>query len=351
MNRHTEAERASGTLLEMTLLRMSKAASALTSAVRFCIRLPLEVMAPIKILSLAPRERLLRASRLLLFPAKLYQLWTLGFLRSYIGHREHPDRFFYFSHDYYLSKIFSLRQRLSCAVSHYEHERRNCGPAYHHAVYRSSEGLTLWHRDINGTRYTICLRATEEFRHEGDLSILCLVDDVRVSRLCFSYVKGSLFGIGEPTTLFVTRNQSDRNPELQRFRADFKQNSPPYFCVAALCGIAMAHGVRRICLIHDEAQVAHEPRYAQSFKNSYSAFWQAFGAQKLDAHDAFTMTVPPELNPIAAVKHRARASARRQNWLEIMVNARHAILEHRVTGFPEPIDVETSALLRTQSPH
>jgi hypothetical protein len=164
--------------------------------------------------------------------------------------------------------------------------------------------------------------------------------------LSFSYLQGAIFGIDQPMTVLVTRNQSEKNVELKRFRADFKQNSPPYFCVAALCGIAMAHGIRQICLIQEEAQIAYDPRFAQSFRNSYSFFWQAFGAKEIDARNAYVMAVPPDLNPIETVKHKSRAVERRKNWLEIMVNARHAIVENRVTHFPVPIDVQTSSLLR-----
>jgi uncharacterized protein VirK/YbjX len=334
-------------VLDAVFLWMVRAGSALTVGVRRLVQRPFQSGGATHPLFIASPQRLLRACKILLFPGKLYRLWRLHFLKSYIGHRQHPDRFFYFSHESYLSKEFSLRQRLACAVSHYEHESRNCGPAYHEAVYRAPRGLTLWQRLVNGTRYTLSLRATEQYRHEGDLSILCLVDDEPVCRLSFSFVHGTLFGIDAPMTLLVTRNQTNRNAALQRFRADFKQNSPPYFCVAAVCGIAMAHGMRELCLIRDEAQVSYDPRFAQSFKNSYSGFWPSFGAKPLDSHAAFTMTVPPALNPIANVKHKSRAAARRQNWLEIMVNARQAILEDRITRLPSPIDVETSALLRT----
>jgi len=331
-------------------LRLSNVGSALSNALGYWSRRRLLDGLPVHPIFNVTPERLYRATKVLLFPEKIYQLWRLDFLRSYIGHRKHPDRFYFFSYDYYLSKNFSLRQRISSAVSHYRYESRSCGPAYHRAVYHSPEGLILWHRNINGTRYALSLRATEEVRHEGDLSILCMVDDVHVSRLCFTYVRGEVFGIDEPMTLLVTRNQTERNTELLRFRADFKQNSPPYFCVAAVCGIAMAHGIRRICLIHEEAQIAYEPRYAQSFKNSYSALWQAFGAKEMDAHAAFSMAVPPELSSLATVKHKARAGARRQNWLEIMINAREACLAHRVTRLPSPIDMDTSLLLRTAAP-
>jgi hypothetical protein len=327
MTRHTDAPN-QGALSDAGLLWISKAGSALSVAVADWFHKPLRPGASTHPIFQAPPDRLLRASRILLFPDKLFQLWRLSFLRPYTGNREHPDRFFYFVHKHYLSKRFSLRQRITCAV------------------YHSPEGLTLWRRDIDGTRYTICLRASESFRHEGDLSVICLVDDVRVCRICFSYVRGALFGVDAPATVFVTRNQSDRNAALARFRADFKQNSPPYFCLAAVFGIAMAHGLRNIFMVEDEAQIAYEPRHAQSFKNSYSDFWRAFGAKELEDYGAFTMTVPPELNPISTVKHKARAAARRQNWLEIMVNARQAILPHRVNSSPPPIDVEAATLIR-----
>ncbi len=356
MARPTEAASAHGALLDTVFSWMVRVGSAVSAALRYCIHPPIVMRVLRRSTSQGPPPalegnltlvRMLAAARILLFPRKLGQLWRLHFLDSYFGHLPHPDKFFFLTHNFYLSKGFTLRQRAASAISHYAHEKRSCGPAYHRAVYRSAEGLMLWHRHINGSRYALCLRATDDWRTEGDLSILCLVDDVTVCRLSFSYVHGALFGIDAPMTLLVTRNQTNRNAALQRFRADFKQNSPPYFCVAAVCGIAMAHGMREICLIRDEAQVGYDPRFAQSFKNSYSGFWPSFGAQPLDKHDAFSMTVPPALNPIANVKHKSRAAARRQNWLEIMVNARQAILKDRLTRSPIPIDVETSALLST----
>lgn len=343
MLRHKEDFTSFAPWVDDTVSWMVKTATTMTRAASRTVELKLHRGAPEGNLTAV---RVLRASRILLFPEKLAQLWRMGFLRCFFGSGEYPDKFFFLSYNHYLSRRFSLRQRVSCAVDHYGHEWRSCGPRYHEAVYGSAEGLTLWKRTVHGTQYTLCLRATEDLRREGDLSILCFAGGTRVCRVSFSYVRGGLFGIDSPFTIFVTRNQSDRNAALQRFRADFKQNSPPYFCVAALCGIAMAHGIYQICLIQDEAQIAYQPCHAQSFKNSYSEFWRAFGANQWETRGIFTMTVPPELNPISTVKHKARAAARRQNWLEIMVNARQAILPHRVNSSPPPIDVEAATLIR-----
>ena len=175
-----------------------------------------------------------------------------------------------------------MAQRIDCAITHYSFEGRNYGPTYHRSVHQSPHGLVLWHRVVDGTRYAITLRATEDIRREGDLSVLCFVNDTRVCRVSFSYVNGSLFGLRPGRTMFVTRSQTDRNPELQRFRDTFKQNSPPYFCLASVCGIAMANGMRTILMIKHDAQIGYAEQYAEGFRNSYSALWEAFGAQEIE---------------------------------------------------------------------
>ena len=258
---------------------------------------------------------------------KRKDLWSLKFMRPY------------------LSRNLTLAQRIGCAITHYSFEGRNYGPIYHRSVHQSAGGLVLWHQVVDGTRYTIALRATEDTRREGDLSVSCFVNDTRVCRLCFSYVNASLFGLRPGRTMFVTRSQTDRNSELQCFRDTFKQNSPPYFCLAAVCGIAMANGMRAIFMIKPDAQLGYAERYAEGFRNSYSELWEAFGAQELDQLHAYTMSLPLKLNPLSCVKHKGRAIARRRNWLEVALSARRAMLEDRTSSDPAPIEGEAYALL------
>jgi uncharacterized protein len=249
-------------------------------------------------------------------------LWSLRFMRPY------------------LSKNLTLAQRIGCAITHYSFEGRNYGPNYHRSVHQSERGLVLWHRVVDGMRYTIALHGTEDTRREGDLSVSCFVNDTRVS-----YVNGRLFGLGPGRTMFVTRSQTSRSPELQRFRDTFKQNSPSYFCLASVCGIAMANGMRTILMIKHDAQLGYAERYAEGFRNSYSALWEAFGAQELDHLHAYAMSLPLKLNTLSCRRHKARAIARRRNWLEIALSARQAMLEDRTSRAPPPIEGEAHALL------
>jgi hypothetical protein len=143
--------------------------------------------------------------------------------------------------------------------------------------------------------------------------------------------------------MFVTRSQTDRNPELQRFRDSFKQNSPPYFCLAAVCGIAMANGMPAIVMVKDEAQIAYQERYAEGFRHSYSGLWEAFGAQEIVDGSSYMMSIPPKLSPLSSVEHKNRALARRRNWLEIALSAREVMLQDRTNWAPPPIDGEALA--------
>jgi hypothetical protein len=140
--------------------------------------------------------------------------------------------------------------------------------------------------------------------------------------------------------MFVTRSQTDRSPELQRFRDTFKQNSPSYFCLASACGIAMANGMRTIFMIKHDAQIEYAEQYAEGFRNSYSALWEAFGAREIERRHAYMMAIPLKLSPLSSVKHRGRAIARRRNWLDIAHSARQAMLEDRTSCVPRAIEGE-----------
>jgi uncharacterized protein VirK/YbjX len=283
-------------------------------------------------------KRLVAACRILAYPQKLRTLWQMKFMGPYFKGYKPRDRFFFLTHNYYLSRYFTVAQRIDSAIFHYRFEGENCPPGYLPAVYESSRGLMLWHQVVNGARCAITLCATEDNRYEGDLSVRCFVNDVRVCRVSFSYVNSSVFGLPPQPTMFVTRNQTDQVPELKLFRDAFKQNSPPYFCIAAVCGIAMANGMPAIYMVKADAQIAYAEDYAESFSNSYSTLWKRLGAREIGGQHAYSMPIPLLLAPLSAVKHRSRAIARRRNWLEIALCARRTVLAQKMSPVPPPAE-------------
>src|ERR1700689_3951502 len=90
--------------------------------------------------------RLIAATRILSFPSKLKRLWSLNFMRPYFSDDKNRDTFYFLTHNYYLSRYFTLAERVDCAISHYSFEGENYGPTYRRSVYQSPLGLVSWHR-------------------------------------------------------------------------------------------------------------------------------------------------------------------------------------------------------------
>lgn len=245
------------------------------------------------------------------------------------------DFFHHLRHQFYLTKQLSTRQRLEIALHHHDYEFRSHSNAYRAQVYRAP-GLTLWEAELNGTHFRIQLSASRDLPWEGDLSVTLRADGARLCTMSFTYVDASLFGAGSTPMMFVTRNQSDpQRPEQQLFRQSFRHTTPHYLCLAAVFGIAEAHGMDRIAAVRGHAQIACTPENQAVLQNSYDEFWRAFRGTELD-EQAFVLPVPMTLTPLSEIKakHRGRAVERRRSWSDISTGTR-AVL----AGFQASPDV------------
>ena len=259
------------------------------------------------------------------------ELFELDVYRNYIATSENRDALFHLSHRHYLSTRIGYRQRVECALTHYRYEGQHYDDRYKNAVYRD-DGLVLWSRSVDGIDYSIRLRSTQDPRHEGGTSIVLQADDIRLSEMSFVWVDGTLLGAPAGILPLITKNQSVKfdAAALHRFREAFPQNSPSYFCFAAMHGIATAHGHRRIAGIKHDCQIAFDDRFAQSFRNSYTDFWKSFGGTESNGQ-AYLMPVPLTPPPLSEVKakHRKRALARRRQWTDIAESAAETTSRHR----------------------
>lgn len=275
------------------------------------------------------------------------ELFGIGLFRDYVAADGDGDVLAHLSHRHYLSRRFGYAQRIGCALSHYRYEDRHYGECYKRAVYRDG-GLALWSATVDSACISLRLVAGTELRHEGPISVVLMVDDVHVCEMSFAWVDAANFGARAGIVPFVTRNQSLRMDALalRKFRQAFPQHSPPYLCLAALQGIALAHGVERIAAIRHDSQIAFDSEHAPSFRNSYSDFWRSFGASELD-DQADSMPVPLELPALSAVraKHRQRAATRRRCWAEITLSAADTIALHRLRPTPVPRSWDASRVL------
>lgn len=235
------------------------------------------------------------------------------------------DPLFFISHRHFLSRDFGAAERMASVLDHFHFEQAHFAPALLPALH--GDGMRLWQ---HAAGYEIRLRANADTRHEGPLSLLLRHQGETLHELSFAWVEATRLGAdaGSGPVLFATRNQSvpATAPALTRFRADFPQNSPAYFGLAALNGVACALGQRRIVGVRDSCQIAFEPCRAASFKRSYDDFWHGFGGRPLGRH-GFEMPVPAGVAPLEQLKakHRARARQRREHWRQVAAAAEAAL--------------------------
>lgn len=276
----------------------------------------------------AAMAAVLAAMRGLAHPAQLARLLGLEGFRHVLLHSG-GDVLFPLSHNHFLLQGLSATERMACAIEHFSREQDVFDSTYLAAVY-GGDGWPLWTRSVGDATVAISLRSTPQSRHEGPVSIVVKLGGTVVHEISFAWVEGRLLdaSLGGSTVLLVTRNQSARAEfaPMVRFRALFPQNAPSYFAMAALLGLAEAHGLRQIAGIGHRTQISYESAFDLGFRRSYSDFWANFGAVPIGAH-AHLIDVPPRLPPIESLagKHRGRARARREQWAAIQSSSSAAL--------------------------
>jgi uncharacterized protein VirK/YbjX len=303
---------------------------------------------PIKSLSAC----IARSLRVLLFYRSHARLAATTLYRDYLI-PAHDDVFHHLSHRDHLAKGLRLRERVRCVLVHSRFDEQTFDDAYRQAVYRDG-GLTLWRHDADGRRFAIRLTMASRLNAEGDLTLVASADGVCLHRLSFSWVDGGFAGLSAPIVPFVARNQGHRSDAdtaaaFAAFEDAFPNNSPSFFCAAALNGISQALGIDMFVGVKSACQSAYDPADpadVKHFANAYDGFWQTLGGVEAPGH-GWQVALPFQLRPLSETpaKHRKRAATRRAHWAAIAESARDAIVTHRAHA-----GAATGAGARPQAP-
>jgi len=275
--------------------------------------------------------KVLAALRILLFPKTMFKFHSMELTSKLSNPIRKHDPLYFLTHSHHISKRFSLRQRVQAAMDHHKYEF-NYDSEYARQVYRS-EGLLLWERVVDNVKFAIVLIASEDNRHEGDLSVILSVDDTRLCRMSFCYLNADIFGLPSQMTILISRNQINRISARDSFDRCFKQNTPQFFCLAAICGIALSSEFKTLFAIKHDSQIAYEEKFDPGFRHSYTALWERFDAIEIERH-VYMLNVPLNLRPLRSLEsgHRARARKRRMHWDDISQSARSCIVNHRIAS-------------------
>jgi len=273
-----------------------------------------------------------RSLRVLAYYREHRALCRLGVYRDHVARSGNDDLFHHLSHRDYLIKGLTVRQRVQAVLSHYRYEETTFNDAYKAAVY-AQRGLPLWQYEGDGSSFTIQLEMASRSNAEGDLTLALLADGTCLHRLSFSWLEGTMVGLDAPVVPFVARNQgrwADSGPAFDAFERVFPNNSPSFFCFAAMQGIAQAVGIDKVVAIRSEAHVAYDPAPERHFANAYDGFWKILGGAEMAAGPGYVIALPFYVKPLADMpsKHRKRAAQRREHWRLIGEAARTTLQRH-----------------------
>jgi uncharacterized protein VirK/YbjX len=272
-----------------------------------------------------------RSLRVLMYYRDHQALCQLDVYRNYVAQAQHSAPFHHLTQPDYLAKGLSARERVQCALSHYHFEETTFNSAYKRAVYLEG-GLTLWQHLEDGCSFSIRLEAACGANPEGDLSIVLAADGRVLHRLSFSWIDGAAVGVQAHMIPFIARNEgrwTESGAAFEAFERIFPNNSPSFFCFAAMQGVAQAVGIGQVAAIKCSSHIAYEPNEIKHFANAYDGFWKILGGVELPGK-AWLIALPFYLKPLADMpsKHRKRAAQRREHWRLIGDTARSTLQRH-----------------------
>lgn len=280
-----------------------------------------------------PVHGITRRLRMLRYWREHQALSRLDLIRRFAEASPNGDPFDHLGDRDFLMRGLSARERVQCVLSHYRFEDARFNAAYKDAVYGGG-GLSLWQHDSGEHRFVLRLEMSPRHDAEGDLTISLMADGQYLHRLSYTWVDGQLAGVDMPTVPFLTRNQgrwADSGAAFEAFDQVFPNNSPSFFCFAAMQGVAQALGMDRVVAIRCTSHIAYDPQDTRHFENAYDGFWRILGGAEMNER-SFLIRLPFYLKPLEDMpsKHRKRAAQRREHWRAISDSTRSILLRHMV---------------------
>ncbi len=275
---------------------------------------------------------IVRSLRVLRYWREHQALCRLDVIRNHVAGPGNDDLFHHLSHRDYLIKGLSARERVRCLLAHYRFEDATFDGGYKQAVYGT--GLGLWQHEAEGHSFQMRLEMASRANAEGDLTLSLVADGKYLHRLSFSWVEGASVGVAAPVVPFIARNQgrwTDSGEAFEAFETVFPNNSPSFFCFAAMQGVAQSVGMDQVVAVRCTDHVAYDPADVKHFANAYDGFWKILGGVEM-ASGSYLIALPFYVKPLADMpsKHRKRAAQRRERWREIGEAARATLARHLV---------------------
>lgn len=188
-------------------------------------------------------------------------LLQLDLYRNCVCVAANENTFHFLSQRTYLVAGLSASNRLQCVLSHYLFEEATFGPQYWSKVYLE-EGICLWSQEAGETLFAVVLKIAPRWHLEGELSLTFYTNEICLHAVSFNWITGSLIGAPQQTLPLIARNPGrgfDSEQAFAAFNLVFPNNSPSFFCFAAMQGLTLAVGLNSIAGV----KASFKPPYLQ----------------------------------------------------------------------------------------
>jgi uncharacterized protein VirK/YbjX len=247
----------------------------------------------------------------------------------------------------YLSKSFGVSRKQSILIDHYSFLDKKFSLSQLRQLF-SDDGLEAYTETKGSDIYSVRLKSvTNHLEFEGSMSVLFKLNDIILYSLCFTFIKGEVFGINEEWLIYVSALQGTKN-EYENIRIStkyFKENSLPVILLKTVEAIAVPLGIRHCVGIsaHSQLSLKYSGQFERFF-NNYDAFWLNNGAERIK--DDYLLKFPLIQKPIEQIAqaHRNRTLKKRQKMQELSASITDAFVLFLKNGLPfsaEDIDVST----------
>jgi uncharacterized protein VirK/YbjX len=281
--------------------------------------------------------RIVRSLRVLFYLSDHKKLLRLDVVRKHLVSEWNTDLFHHLSRRGYLIEDLSMRKRIDYVYLHYWFEEHAFDQRYKTRLYSKEGGLPLWEREMDCKRFSITLTTTPWWAApEGELSISLLVDGKTVHYMSFNWIDGGIAGLSQPIVPFIGCNQGASlkvQQEMAVFNQAFPNNSPRFFCFAAIQGVAKAIGSTHVVAVKCNANIQFKHKDKNNFVNAYDEFWTSLGGMEMPC-GKYLIALPFYAKPLEKIsaKHRKRASIRRSFWNDISNSAQENLRSHVIVS-------------------
>jgi uncharacterized protein VirK/YbjX len=223
-----------------------------------------------------------------------------------------------------------VRERIHHVFAHYHFEEYTFDQYYKKKIYRK-DGLLLWERRVGDKHFSISLTLSPRCAPEGELSICLMFCGNILHCLSFNWMDGNIVNSTQPVIPIIGRNQGispERKSEIAAFEEVFPNNSPRFFCFAAMQGIAGAVKSPYVLAVKAHANICFNS-VGNTFCNAYDRFWESIGGMEISG-EMYLIALPFYTKPLIKIpsKHRKRTSMRRLIWSEISSSAQETLQLH-----------------------